>query len=610
MVMRNRKQNKQKDSLRFPITARQAQKLLAKGGDTTTLNLLLAESEELKTQLAKVMAKRIDNCLEKNPHWSRARVEKSLIKTSEIQCVLAKLSAKNPNLIVVPDAGASESDYEDCDYEDYDDGEAEADTLDSQYAPKGTDEVAPQSDSPSDDAEMHGGENASQEVEDGHAQGGEQSSNNSETWSQSTGTDEGAGQGSGLNLEDCDAGLNNQPSDGRPETGSATSGDADTTANPQTPAPEQAGTSEEATSELGEGTATSPMSETDGKTMQAVDSDSPRDGESEAETQENSDFGESQGGDSFKLEGQAKSLEDVIVTDDDATQGQSGDSEEWKPSLADDDAIASEANQVSDDVPQHQKKWGKSFSKHERKESKLSVSANSNHGGINSSLANAGISPKLAKECQRKLAKLIGDATTETSPRRDYQEFCVRVKTFRNPNPARKEESGRPVILIMADVSGSCSSFSDQSVMVAKAASKLGVQGSDVIVLTHSNGYPHELEHNGKAVDVSDIAVRSRRHENAIWYDALMQKYQIAVGIALGDWDAANEYTMIMQHPNCERFIWLDNAFCSSRGFVKNETKSALQGLSRYTQKISQIRHKLTYKTGCKDAKAFVKEIE
>ena len=113
---------------------------------------------------------------------------------------------------------------------------------------------------------------------------------------------------------------------------------------------------------------------------------------------------------------------------------------------------------------------------------------------------------------------------------------------------------------------------------------------------------------------MSDIAIRNRRgehaHENAIWYDALMQKYQIAVGIALGDWDASDDYLRIMQHPNCEHFIWLDNAFCSSRGFVKDETKYALQWLSRYTKKISQIRHKLTYKTGCKDAKSFVKEIE
>jgi hypothetical protein len=587
------------EQLKLPITARQAQKLLKKGDRPIFVYSDFTGGQEI--HLSSLLEQGISETCG------------GYFRDRSLEAVLASIASRNPDQVVVP-GEVDPDDYEDWEDEDYED---EVDDLDPQYAPKETDEVAPQSDTPSGDAEMHGGDNASQEVEDGQSQGGKQPSSTNKAQSQNAGTDEGEdGNGSGLGLTECSPRSNREDSDpessDRPETGFATSGDAANSGNPQTPSPQKAGTSEsDADSESGEGTATSPVREPDGTTRPAESENSrPRDGENEVETQE-SEFG-----------GQAKSFEDVVDAScggDEANQGQSGDLEDsWSDLLPEDesnwDDPNSKVDQVSDDTPSHQKKWGESFKKQERESGKLSASANSNFGGINASLSKAGISSKLAKECQRKLAKLIGDATTETSPRRDYQGFCVRLKSFRNPNPARKEESGRPVILIMADVSGSCSSFSDQSVMVAKAASKLGVQGSDVVVLTHSNGYPCELEHNGKAIAVSDIAVRDRRgehaHENAFWYDALMQKYQVAVAISLGDWDAADDYLRIMLHPNCEKFIWLDNAHCSSRGFVKDESKFAVQGLSRYTNKVNLIRQKLTYKTGCKDAQAFVKEIE
>lgn len=560
--------------IKFPVTVRQAQKLLKDD------SIYVYDEEGDKVDVV---------------NFVRRGLKFNYYKTtSELLKELAKLASKDHNQVLI----SSPDDYEDCDYdEDYVDCDNEVDSLESQE---------------------------SQESENKNSQGGNESNNTNNIESSNVGTDENVnGKGSGCSDQKTLEGDGSESSDCS-ETGSdSTSESAANSETLQSPQSQTVGTSEWPSSESGKGTATTPVSDIESKTMQESDVQNLRKGEGLV-PQNKSELGECQESDNFKPDGQAQSFEDV---DGDKTiQGQADNSEDnQEKSLSDDDADWGDSNsdeKLSDDIPQHQKKWGKKFSKAENENPKLSSSANDNHGGINSSLEKAGISPKLSKECQRKLTKLISDASSETSHRRDYQEFCVRVETYRNPNPAKKEESGRPVILIMADVSGSCAGFSNESVLVAKAASKLGVAGSDVIVLSHSNGHPCELEHNGKSVDIDKLIDskkfddNSRSSKRKRWnsgkdgfYDKLIQKYNITVAIALGDWDASHYYYQIAVNPNCEKFIWLDNAHCSSRGFVKDETKYALKHFESSGLKINFIRQKLIYKTGCKDAKSFIQEI-
>jgi len=266
-----------------------------------------------------------------------------------------------------------------------------------------------------------------------------------------------------------------------------------------------------------------------------------------------------------------------------------------------------EGNQGSDDRPAHQKKWGKKFSKAEVSASEVSASADNSHGGVTAKLHKFGINTKLVQLCRQRLSLLVGDSSLEYSHRRDYAEFCIRLKTYRNPSSARKEEEGRPAILIMADVSGSCSSFSNQSVAVAKAASQLGVPGADVLVITHSNGSLEELEHNGKPVPIG-LDVDLFCHEKVVSYETLIRRFNISVVIALGDWDAVDCYLLIAANPIVERLIWLDKGYSSQ---VRDRTKWALTRIiSDHYSDISQIRHKLTYRDGCRDAVTFVNNIK
>ena len=252
---------------------------------------------------------------------------------------------------------------------------------------------------------------------------------------------------------------------------------------------------------------------------------------------------------------------------------------------------------------QPQKKM-KKFSEAEK--GQVSASPRTSDGGITAQLRSAGISPKILVLLRQKLGKLIGGEGVN-SPRYDKKKFVKRLLSSQNPSPARKVEEGRPVILLMADVSGSCSSFSDHSLVVIKAASKLGVAGADVIVLTHSNGWVHEVEINSKEMKVSNHFSYGETIEQNSWYQKLVKQYNIKVVIALGDWDALDQYLILHDCPTVEKFIWLDNAFCSSRGTVKDYTPSAFENIQKLGFPIKK--GKLTYKNGCKDAISFVKAI-
>lgn len=606
--MRNnqRRRNRTNGGLQLPITVRQAQKLLSKS-DWKNSNI----PEFLYTGIFGF------------PEGHRRYISDfGSNYVAVLDKYLANLASKDPNQVLIDANGKPPQSAE-----NREEGESRE---------KGTDEVAPTSDSPSEESEMHGGDGNSGECDapaetSSPEREGEQGSQEGNAQLQDTNADVGSqGQGSG-DSQDSQGTENsdrNAPQSSGCETGLSTSQGSESGGKSQAPTSQKAESSEWPNSESDEGTATSSVSDIERKN-DAVNVESDLRDDQVNQGSESPDRG-AQPSVSAKAKDNVNSDRQAEKPGDDETEGRTQKSradnsenslgENESDCVSPDDDTNAEA-QPSDDVPTHQKKWGKSFTKEERGEGKLSLSNSSNNGGATASLKVAGVSPKLLKLCRQRLAALVGDSSQQHSPRREYTEFCVRLKTYRNPQPARKEEEGRPVILLLADVSGSCASFSEESVKVAKAASKLGIQDADILVVSHYNGTPYEMEINGEVVDVRSIKAKTVKKtadngcnwgNSSGWYEALMQRYNITVCIALGDWDGSLEYAYIAQHPQCEKFIWLDNAHCSSRGTVQDRTKFALDHYAKnFTGvKIPVLRQKLIYRDGCKDAIAFINNIK
>lgn len=595
---RRNRRNRTTDSIKLPITVRQAQKLV-NSEENQTLAIKLIRREVMK-----------DENYSYSYNFTDAKIQ-------EVKNLLNKLASKDPNQVLIDANGKPPQSTE-----NREEGESRE---------KGTDEVAPTSDSPSEESEMHGGDgnsgecNSAAETSSPEEREGDQGSQGNQAQLQTDNADGGSqGQGSG-DSQDSQGTENrdrNAPqSNNGSETGSSTSESCESGEKSQAPNSHKAESSESPNSESGEGAATSPVSDSERKNDAAQADSDLRDDQV------------NQGSESPEKDAQPSTLganDKAEKPGDDEAEGrtQKSHADNSENSLGENESDCVSPNddtnaetQASDDVPTHQKKWGKSFTKEERGDGKLSLSNSSNNGGATASLKVAGVSPKLLKLCRQRLAALVGDSSQQHSPRREYTEFCVRLKTYRNPQPARKEEEGRPVILLLADVSGSCASFSEESVKVAKAASKLGIQGTDILVVSHYNGTPHEMEVNGEVVDVRSIKAKAVKKtadngcnwgNSSGWYETLMQRYNITVCIALGDWDGSLEYAYIAQHPQCEKFIWLDNAHCSSRGTVQDRTKFALDHYAKnFTGiKIPVLRQKLIYRDGCKDAIAFIDNIK
>lgn len=599
---RRSRRNRSNFELQFPITVRQAQKLVEKSG-----NLII-----------KVIRREV---MKDENYYCGSRFTPDAI--SEVKNLLNKLASKDPNQVLIDANGKPPQSTE-----NREEGESRE---------KETDEVAPTSDSPSEESEMHGGDGNSGECDSPaetsspEEREGDQGSQENQAQLQTDNADGGSqGQGSGESQgsQETENSDRNAPQSNGSETGSSTSESCESGEKSQAPTSQKAESSESPNSESGEGAATSPVSDSERKNDAASNDSDLRDdqvnqGSESPETN-------AQPSVSAKTKDNVNSDRQAEKPGDDEAEGrtQKSHADNSENSLGENESDCVSPNddtnaeaQASDDVPTHQKKWGKSFTKEERGGGKLSLSNSSNNGGATASLKVAGVSPKLLKLCRQRLAALVGDSSQQHSPRRDYTEFCVRLKTYRNPQPARKEEEGRPVILLLADVSGSCASFSEESVKVAKAASKLGIQGTDILVVSHYNGTPHEMEINGEVVDVRSIKAKAVKKtadngcnwgNSSGWYETLMQRYNITVCIALGDWDGSLEYAYIAQHPQCEKFIWLDNAHCSSRGTVQDRTKFALDHYARnFTGiKIPVLRQKLIYRDGCKDAITFINNIK
>lgn len=463
----------------------------------------------------------------------------------------------------------------------------------------GTDEVAEQSENPSEDSEMHGGDSASGEVESGTSEGGDnQSGASSDTTAQAhTGAGTGGGEmGSGAgdtgaqgnalsptsaNDEADDKSVQSAAETGNTSAGAVTSRGGEGNGPPRADAQAENGhTAESAPAE---------KSETAGGNASISSADS-------AHTQSKNDADHAAHASdacSAALTGGAN----ADLSADASSDGQGKDT--------------SDVETTSESYHYRSSKRGGG--------QQVSTSANKNFGGATASLKRAGIDPRIASQARKVLARLLEGGESETGPRWDYTEFCKRLKTARSVYPARKEEEGRPAILVLADVSGSCSGFSDESVAVAKAVATMGVSGTDVIVITHSNGYPTEIQVNQTApVDVTDV----RDNEAvAAWYENVLKRYDIQAVVAMGDWDAEWLYRNLAHLPRVTKLVWLDNWSCNNldQPVLRQDMFQKAQGLARadyYTpwefsgpwSRSAQA--KTRYVVGCKDAAHFVRGLE
>ena len=233
----------------------------------------------------------------------------------------------------------------------------------------------------------------------------------------------------------------------------------------------------------------------------------------------------------------------------------------------------------------------------------------------------AHVDPALIARLRRILTMLVADGGAEAhGPRLDVREATVRVLTHRSPYPARRRERGRPTILVIADVSGSCAAFGEPACAVARAASSLGVPGADVAVITVFTPLFGEF---GGGFAIGDMIVNGRivsgpwqtpEHRGRVRsLDDLCRDLaragvgEIGVVIALGDMDEAANYADLAARPHVQRFIWLDNYGSRMLGSVQHaapaRVRAALHAFS------SSARRKTVYLVGCGNADSMIEGI-
>jgi len=185
-------------------------------------------------------------------------------------------------------------------------------------------------------------------------------------------------------------------------------------------------------------------------------------------------------------------------------------------------------------------------------------------GGQFATIENNRPDPRLVRELRRLFSQIMHGGETEPSAHWDAARVALKTAGYLRSwtTHDRRLESGRPAMLVMADVSGSMNAFAEAVVTLASAAAQLGVSGADVVVVVHANGYPLELQVNARQVqrvpDMDDDAVMR-------FYEQLLRRYAVRAVITAADWDGEWLYRWLAEQPHIERVFWLD-VYCSSYG--------------------------------------------
>jgi hypothetical protein len=185
-------------------------------------------------------------------------------------------------------------------------------------------------------------------------------------------------------------------------------------------------------------------------------------------------------------------------------------------------------------------------------------------GGQFATIENKRPDPRLVRELRRIFAQIMHDGETEPSAHWNTARVALKTAGYLRSwtTHDRRLESGRPAMLVLADVSGSMNAFAEAVVALASAAAQLGVSDADVVVVVHTNGYPLELQVNTQPLQrvpcLDDDAVLR-------FYQQLLRRYAIRAVITAADWDGEWLYRWLAEQPHIERVFWLD-VYCSTYG--------------------------------------------
>lgn len=226
---------------------------------------------------------------------------------------------------------------------------------------------------------------------------------------------------------------------------------------------------------------------------------------------------------------------------------------------------------------------------------------NAQWGGVFAHLPLRAEAP-LVREVRAILQRLVGDAAEDDGPRMDVPRSVARLLAHRSDWVVRREEVGRPALLILIDVSGSCSRFAPASVRIAAAIAQLGLEGADVLVVVHSNGYPCEA-----AVNTRSIPVPDEGDQVQAWYIQKILAYDLRHVVAIGDMDAEWLYRDLAHRPGVERFLWLDG--WRARVYGAPRADPGLQARHREELRLlgwpAEEARKVRYVCGCGDVRQF-----
>ncbi len=170
---------------------------------------------------------------------------------------------------------------------------------------------------------------------------------------------------------------------------------------------------------------------------------------------------------------------------------------------------------------------------------------------------------KVRAKLIRLLNKLadVAATPTEESPRFNWKKFVVRLKTGRDPRHSLKEEVGIPIILILADTSGSCSAVCKDTMQILQDMVDSGSATRKIIGIQHANGDPLVLYRKGKSAEkLSDG--HTDVEQRAEFYKKICRDNKIDLVVNLGDADAINELAYLNQFAP---LLWCDS-FCCTQG--------------------------------------------
>jgi hypothetical protein len=239
-----------------------------------------------------------------------------------------------------------------------------------------------------------------------------------------------------------------------------------------------------------------------------------------------------------------------------------------------------------------------------RRTGQPSTQARRAFGGQFATIENKRPDPRLVRELRRIFAQIMHDGETEPSAHWDAARVALKTAGYLRSwtTHDRRLESGRPAMLVLADVSGSMNAFAEEVVALASAAAQLGVSGADVVVVVHANGYPLELQVNAQRVhsvpDMDDDAVLR-------FYEHLLRRYAIQAVITAADWDGEWLYRWLAEKPHIERVFWLD-VYCCSYGDPRAREFPPRWMDNEGVREWKPLAHKVRYADRCSTAHDFV----